>query len=636
MLRYTALLWNSESEPGTAAARALALRLSCIPAWGLAYEAPGLLIYCAGHGLAMPDRHILPRARGFIAGAVFRAHSDPHDEEPCAPAQFTEEESAHVVETSGRRLIYGYWGWFVAFLRPFGSRKVKVLRSPVSELPCLYSHIGSTYIVFSSVEDFRSVCAARLSVDWNYVRNQIVYGYLSMKLGEIAIDDIASLNGGDCLTISPEGISIETYWNPVSIAASSPLPNATQSAPLLRAAAKSCVGTWSAMHRSIAVRLSGGLDSSIVLSCAARARSTSARCVTYFSPGSRADERHYAAVMAQHVGASLTQRRLQHENTLARMLSVRPTSVPLCNFIDWHEYDWEQEWLRSNDVTALLSGTFGDAIFDKICHLFPAIDYFLQHRIDRGFWRVVFDLASLHGVSLWKILRFCCRRDLLGPPKGEWNVYEVLVERATRIRSFVDEDAFPETNRHAKLLLHGWLRDVRGCVPGKLCLIAALGTETFYEGHFMRLDDVPILPVLLSQPLVEVCLAIPTHLSVRGGHDRAVARQAFSAELPVDILARPRKGSPDPWLRDAVEKNWTFIREFLYDGVLLRERLLDRKKLDATFREPDGKGFPSYPGMILNLVCTEAWVRAVLSPMTRQKEIGSSSSSLSASVRGAI
>lgn len=617
MLRYVALLWNSENPAAASTASTLASRLHDGPtAWSLKYGSSGLLLYCVGNGPAGADHHILGGDAGVVVGSIFKARRDAADEQPCAPARFTEAESLKIAASNGRWLVSASWGWYVAFLTQSAGREFSVLRSPLSELPCLHCQIGEVHLVFSSIEDFRALSVIRLRVNWDYIRNQIAYGYLAMKLGDIAIENIRSLEGGACLRILRDRTITETYWSPVSFAATGRRYDLREAAPSLSSAAKACVGTWTSMHESAAVRLSGGLDSSIVLSCASKSSAAPPRCLTYFSPGSRADERQYALAMAQRVKASLTQRQLRHHTSLDCMADVRVTRVPLCNFIDWHEYNWEQQWLRSNSVTALFTGTFGDSLFDKVCHLFPASDYILEHGIDRGLWPVITDLAALRGVSLWQIVGFCCRNSLRGAPKGPWNVYDVLLKRATMAYSFIDDDAYPESDHHTRLLLHGWLHNVSGCAPGKLCLIAALNTETFYEGQFMRPEDVPILPVLLSQPLLEVCLGIPTYLSIRGGRDRAVARDAFANELPSSILARPQKGSPDPWLRGVVEKNSAFIRQFLYEGILLRERLLDRRKLDRALLDPVGTEFPTYPGVILNLICTEAWVRAVSSSPT--------------------
>ena len=80
---------------------------------------------------------------------------------------------------------------------------------------------------------------------------------------------------------------------------------------------------------------------------------------------------------------------------------------------------------------------------------------------------------------------------------------------------------------------------------------------------------------LLSQPLIETCLRIPVHLLATEGWDRAVARRAFSTDLPAEVY----------------------------------QRIVDVRKLERAL-----PGSPSQStvigGILTTLLYTEAWVRA--------------------------
>ena len=85
---------------------------------------------------------------------------------------------------------------------------------------------------------------------------------------------------------------------------------------------------------------------------------------------------------------------------------------------------------------------------------------------------------------------------------------------------------------------------------------------------------------LLSQPLIELCLSIPTYELAAGGVDRALARAAFSDGLPETIVRRTRKGSIDAYLDGLLSHNLPFMREVMLDGQLVHERLLDRDRIE--------------------------------------------------------
>src|SRR3546814_16146244 len=61
---------------------------------------------------------------------------------------------------------------------------------------------------------------------------------------------------------------------------------------------------------------------------------------------------------------------------------------------------------------------------------------------------------------------------------------------------------------------------------------------------YPRAVSPPHIAPLLSQPIVELCLSIPTWMWISGGLNRAVARKAFEGRLPAIITRRTHKGGP--------------------------------------------------------------------------------------------
>jgi asparagine synthase (glutamine-hydrolysing) len=122
---------------------------------------------------------------------------------------------------------------------------------------------------------------------------------------------------------------------------------------------------------------------------------------------------------------------------------------------------------------------------------------------------------------------------------------------------------------------------------------------------------------LVSQPLVELCLRIPSYVFIRSGRDRALARRAFAPDLPGEIIRRYAKGRADEHARDILAANVTFVRELLLDGVLVRRGLLNRASLEqylARDRAPedvDAADF-QYNEILQEHICTEAWLRTWL------------------------
>jgi asparagine synthase (glutamine-hydrolysing) len=113
---------------------------------------------------------------------------------------------------------------------------------------------------------------------------------------------------------------------------------------------------------------------------------------------------------------------------------------------------------------------------------------------------------------------------------------------------------------------------------------------------------------LMSQPLLELCLRIPTWLHAAYGRDRAIARTAFAADLPPQVIQRTWKGSADRHLRDMLMNNITKIRELLLEGDLIREGILDRKRVAGALSSAPTRN-TSHATELFGYLSTEIWLR---------------------------
>src|SRR5690606_8440727 len=127
----------------------------------------------------------------------------------------------------------------------------------------------------------------------------------------------------------------------------------------------------------------------------------------------------------------------------------------------------------------------------------------------------------------------------------------------------------------------------------------------YLEGH-ARAEFAPILSPLLSQSVVECCLAIPAWQWCEGGRNRAVAREAYADRLPRMVIERRSKGSFDGFCTALLEANRGLVRAMLLEGRLAREGLLDRTAVAAALDQP----FPLAESVarLLALVDVESWL----------------------------
>jgi asparagine synthase (glutamine-hydrolysing) len=113
---------------------------------------------------------------------------------------------------------------------------------------------------------------------------------------------------------------------------------------------------------------------------------------------------------------------------------------------------------------------------------------------------------------------------------------------------------------------------------------------------------------LLSQPVMEACLKVPTWMWIADGRDRAVARRAFANQLPHGIVDRHGKGSYTGHMAGVYTRNKLKIREFLEEGQLCAHDLLDRPALANFFAKDIASRDLSFL-RIFDLCAAENWTR---------------------------
>ena len=108
--------------------------------------------------------------------------------------------------------------------------------------------------------------------------------------------------------------------------------------------------------------------------------------------------------------------------------------------------------------------------------------------------------------------------------------------------------------------------------------------------------------------MLELCLSVPSFELVRGGRDRALAREAFAPWLPASIVDRRSKGGLTSWYSRRVAASAPALREHLLDGVLARAGLLDGAAMEAALDPDDLIRSPDAVDLI-GAAAVESWVR---------------------------
>jgi asparagine synthase (glutamine-hydrolysing) len=313
----------------------------------------------------------------------------------------------------------------------------------------------------------------------------------------------------------------------------------------------------------VLLQLSGGVDSSII---AASLHHAGIRfsAITFATRSADGDERRYARAVADAFAVPLKE--ITEDELPCRLMppaerTFRPGSnpvlLPLDQAVERHR--------RDIGAALLVDGGGGDNLFCYLTSAAPVIDA-LRSGSPRAALEAARDVAGRADATFWQVAKAAVGRTL---PAGRW--------RWKEDRRFLNKEALQRGPDR-----HPWLGAPLLGPPGKHDHVASL----VQIHHFLdrRIGaGTPALHPLMAQPLLELCLAIPTWLWVRGGIDRAVAREAFRGLLPPLILGRRTKGSLQGLFHRFFARLRGDLRDLLLGGDLRALGIIDAAAVEQAF-----------------------------------------------------
>jgi len=476
-------------------------------------------------------------------------------------------------------IVERYWGSYAAFVE--AKRGLSVLRDPSGGLAC-YHAVADGWHFYTSLPHLLVDCGViDLEIDWQMIGASLVRR--SQRPDRTALRGIGEVAPGALLTIEGGAVSSRPIWNPWRHAARAPVQNEVAT---LEQVLGSTLAAWGKALKRPLIEISGGLDSAIVAAGLARGEPGAALITFAAAPGDP-DESEYARAIARHLDLPLEISDPRIEDVdLAVSLSrdlPRPNARAFTQAADVQSL----RHARSIGADAFVSGGGGDDVFCYLRTILPAID---RLHVDglRAMVKTASDIAIMNHSTVWDAWSRITRRLVRTSPT-----------KPRLDRRFISRDWIAggegEQNRSRR----------RTKFPGKAEHVEGILTiHNYLEGH-QRSDFAPILSPLLSQPIVECCLAIPTWRWCEDGRNRAVARRSFANRLPGIVIERRSKGSFDAFCARLLHVNRSQAQAMLMDGALARTGILDREAIDAAFRNPSPPA--ASVSRLLTLVDVESW-----------------------------
>ncbi|MDK2758199.1 MAG: hypothetical protein KYX66_15850 [Blastomonas fulva] len=541
------------------------------------FSVPGLQVWSEDPVINMGDF-------GCIIGHLF-TRTDPSNR----ILSLTDRHLDAIRNSEGRSLLDDFWGGYVAIIaRPDGD--VSVLRDPSGLLPCYYRSDPPSLVLGNDVDDL--AVRGPGSVDFTEVGRFLTS--LDGMGRKTCLSDVAELVPGECITWSTSSTAISAWWSPWPSTSLTGLVRFETVACRLRQVVLDCVNSWTSCFQTILLGVSGGLDSSIVATGISQGHST-LQCLNLVGNDPGGDERRYASVLAAVLGLPL------HEIWFD--LAAINLDDPVAPNHPWPGAPYFMQAISATHAAfrneypfdAHFSGNGGDNVFCSLYTAAPFVDRFMCEGPSSGLMTTLRDLSKLTGADGMTILRHAwdIHRRVGAPPR-------IYRDPSGLSLSFVEALGPSQP-------LHPWLDPPDGALPGKIGHVKQIvRAHRSLELYPRRTHPAHIAP-LLSQPILEMCLNIPTWQWIHGGNNRAAARAAFQGFLPQELLTRTSKGGPSGFMREIYQAHSGKAQEMLRDGLLARAGMLDLsifKGADPLTVEGSDKA-----RRILGLCAAEAWVR---------------------------
>lgn len=590
MLEYLALVRSSTDEIAVQRICEVEARLPASSYWQQVHDDGILRLLCRSRVKNPVAQH----AGALIVGDWFSEM--PH----------LETGSSGAVDAADADLAFPPQGWgdYVAFRCDPHPRRVCIYVEPTAQLPCLHVDAGRIQIFGSCIATLRHLMPQRFVARTDFLHNHLLgWSGTAQRLPLVGVNSIMPGEVVELdLTTSRSLWTRRPHWAPRMFgtrAAAITDPQLAKRA--LHQVVRQCTAQWIARTPEPMMRLSGGLDSSIVFGCLACAEPRSLRAYTYFDPRGHSDEPHWAQLAASHHAIECHAVPFRPEEVRLDTIShLQPTLAPVSILPYLQRATVEAAFAEGHGVDTVFSGQGGDSNFCR-----DSIDLITLDHIERvGLNPTVLSLcarvATYTGQSFWEVIAATVRHDATFP------LDDAVATAQRELSALVDPEirhaprqALPQHPWLATALPPTWRRRLAVLLsPGEYYNIAASDTT----------ERPRTIAPLLSRPVVETCLRIPSWLHFLNGIERGLARQAFEDEVPLAILRRCCKDRGGDFFRRLMILNRSFVREFLLDGVLVRDRWLSKPAIESALNEHNG---PSRIGVVelLNHLSTEAWVR---------------------------
>ena len=488
-----------------------------------------------------------------------------------------------------------YWGRYAGILYNNDEQKITLVRDPLGLNTLFYMQLSDGIIFASDIALIYDCLELKPSVNWNYFADYVIGAQFAPA--HTPFNGVSELHGGSGLHYALDGkLSQQLFWD-ISSIESKPIVNESDFEEKLLHALKECTKAWVKDSKAVCVELSGGTDSSAVMILLHEVLREDQKliAVNYIdSKEPSSNEIEYAKEVAAVCNAQLYFPDWQGSSPLDPAESDwrpnRPTTFSLFNSVNAKLDDIAV----SHGCTDVLNGQGGDHIFLAPPPEHALADYWVQKGL-RGSFAVLQELSGIYRMPysslLWKNVKASIA----------YYAGKKVIQNGYR-------DSHAQSVVQKQTVQHHYLSNAIKKFPqGKKEHIQSLAHAVLFAERQQKTSRWIYSHPLLSQPIVELGLQIPTYQSFDQGYDRIFFRKAVSKIKKPQALWRRIKGQTTSTMISALASNADGLERLLIEGSLMKKGLIDKEWLNEKLTQiRHGKIENAWP--IVNLVSAQQWL----------------------------
>jgi asparagine synthase (glutamine-hydrolysing) len=540
------------------------------------------------------------------------------------------EVLVHLYEEHGPGMLEKLRGMFAFAIWDDKQRTLLLARDRVGIKPIYYYQTGRFLSFASELKAILADPDVEREIDPAMIDRFLTFYYMPGE--ETLFKHLRKLPPGSYLRVRGDSVEVKAYWD-LSFEQKEPAPDVRRAERQLIELLEEAVQLHMVSDVPVGFLLSGGVDSTAMLSLAAgRTHKAISSYTVGFSSGV-VDERPYARLAAERFGSE------HHEITI----SAREFADFLPSYV-WHMEEpvceppaialYYVSKLARNHVKVLISGEGGDEAFAG----------YSKYRNFLWLERMKRVLGPAWGPASSAVRAL---NRIIGSPKLA--LYARLIDLPLD-RYYYSKTSHPFTffNCQAGSLyakeFAGRVDKGRSLTPvqqylQKAAAYGILEKMLYVDSKSWLPDDllvkadkmtmansVELRVPFLDHKVLEFAAALPTHFKVRGLTTKYLAKKALSTRVPPEIIARKKAGFPVPyelWLRTEL-RDW--LRQILLDRETLSRGYFERGAVEGLLASGVETG--GYVKELFSLATLEMWHRTFLpgkpgaGPRSRDTSVG--------------